>query len=162
MIPRRFKMFLALLAVAFLSVVPFALADDLIVVATDRTIQESQAWVDFLKSNEVPVRSVGPEYYSNYKGAGFIVIMGGLDEPGGIKDIAEEVLGKEELESVTRGNTGRMFLKPDLWTSGQYVVLFVGPDGKAAIEARKANKEKWWDIITEYFEIEGSGGFHTY
>ncbi|MBW2031668.1 MAG: hypothetical protein JRJ03_20230 [Deltaproteobacteria bacterium] len=159
---RRFTMVVAIFGVIFLSVVPFALADELIVVGTEKTIQESQPWVDFLKSNEVPMRVVSPEYYGNYKQAGFIIIMGGLDEPGGIKDIAEEVLGKEELESVTRGNTGRMFLKPDLWTSGQYVVLFVGPDGKAAIEARKANKEKWWDIITEYFEIEGGGGFHTY
>ncbi|MBW2000089.1 MAG: hypothetical protein JRJ29_19275 [Deltaproteobacteria bacterium] len=159
---RKSMMILAFSAVVFLSVVPFALADDLIVVATDRTIQESQGWIDFLKSNEVPVRSVGPEYYSNYKGAGFIIIMGGLDEPRGIKDIAEEVLGKEELESVTRGNTGRMFLKPDLWTSGQYVLLFVGPDGKAAIEARKANKEKWWEMIKDWFEIEEASGLPSY
>lgn len=159
---RKFTMVVAIFGIIFLSVVPFALADELIVVATEKTIQESQAWVDFLKSNEVPLREVSPQYYANYKGAGFIIIMGGFDEQGGIKDIAKEVLSKEELDSVTQGNRGRMFLKPDLWTSGQYVLLFVGPDGKSSIEARKANKEKWWDMIKDWFDIEESAGLPAY
>jgi len=47
-----------------------------------------------------------------------------------------------------------MFIKTDLWTKGQNVILYAGKDQLAIEIARKGNRGIWWPKIAGWFGLE--------
>ena len=79
-----------------------AMEDDLTIVATDEAFQEARGWEDFLKAKEIPIAHSTPNEFAKGSKAKYIVLMGGIDEPDGIRDIVKEVLSKEEFQSISQ------------------------------------------------------------
>lgn len=131
-----------------------AIADDLIVIASPSTQQGSQNWFDFLKANEIPVKVVNPGEFGSHKQEEYIVIIGSMDESDGIKAILKETLTGEELQWVSKDGNGEMYLKSDKWTQGQHIIVFAGYSQRIAEAVRKANRDDWFENISEWFGIE--------
>ncbi|MBN2418652.1 MAG: hypothetical protein JXL81_04655 [Deltaproteobacteria bacterium] len=137
-----------------------AAARDLIVVATKDTQNASKDWLGFLESKEIPVKLVTPDSFSGVKEELYIVIMGSMDESEAMAGIAKDALTADELKSVN--SEGKMFYKPQAWNVGQKVILFLGPNRKATLDARISTQEKWYEMLKEWFDIEDTEGFHVY
>lgn len=145
-----------------LSLVQSASARDLIVVATKATQDASKDWFSFLESKEIPVKLVTPDAFADYKGELYIIVLGSFDESKDITEIAKEALTADEFKSVSNSNEGKMFYKPQAWNVGQKVILFLGPNRKAVIESRISTREKWYEMLKDWFDIQDAEGFHVY
>jgi len=148
-----------------------AMADDLTIVATDEAFQEARGWVDFLKAKEIPIAHITPNEFAKGSKAKYIVLMGGMDEPSGIRDIAQKVLSKEELRSMSRDSNGKAFTKyiipknatgPQMWGATVNYIIFTGTDLAAAVKARKNTKDMWWEELSVWFDIDESPAMHPY
>ena len=146
--------------VFILGLAQYAAARDLIVIATKATKKASRDWLGFLESKEIPVKLVTPDSFSDVKDELYIVVLGSLDESEGITEIAKDALTDDEFKSVK--SEGKMFYKPQAWNVGQKVILILGPDQKAVMEARISTQEEWYGMLKEWFDIEDSEGFHVY
>ncbi len=157
--------FIVLLLAAIICIVftSSAMASDLIVVATKTTQQASQHWFTFLKSKEVPLRVFTPQEFAGHEKENYIVIIGGINEPRGIKDLLKKVLTKNEIRWISQEGYGKMYVKSDVWTRGQTVIVIAGSNFKAAEEARKASKDEWFDMFADWFDLEREeGGLPAY
>jgi hypothetical protein len=137
-------------------------AADLIVVATKATQDASKDWLGFLESKEIPVKVVTPDSFSNVKEELYIIVLGSFDESKEIADIAKEALTADEYKAVSEGSIGKMFYKPQAWNVGQKVIFLIGPNKESVVTVRKAEKEKWFAMLKEWFDIDDSEGFHVY
>lgn len=154
--------------VAFLglALAPVAAAKDLIVVATPATFAKHADWAKFLDSKKIPVKNVAPSNQAGFKDAPHVVLMGGMDEAGGIKPLAEKALSKSELDRMNMPGSSAMYVKSDVWSKGQEVIVFIGASEKGVETARKSNRAEWMDIIFGWFGIEsevtGKSGTPSY
>lgn len=137
-------------------------AADLIVVATKATQDASKDWLGFLESKEIPVKVVTPDSFSGVKEELYIFVLGSFDESKEIADIAKEALTADEYKAVAEGSAGKMFYKPQAWNVGQKVILIIGPNQESVTTVRKDEKEKWFEMLKEWFDIDDSEGFHVY
>jgi hypothetical protein len=160
---KKATMFLATCAILTLVLAPVAAqAQELTVVATQSTLKASQRWVDFLASQRVPIKHVEPAAFKSHKNAEYIVLMGGMDEAG-IKELVTEAVGAEEAGALGKKGAGKMFLRSNVWGSGQNILVFAGSDAGAAEKARKDTKDDWWEMIAEWFDLEiGGPALHGY
>ena len=130
--------------------------DQLIVVATKQTYQDAQRWVDFLTSQGLVLKNVEPSQFSQYKESQYIVLMGGVDEPG-MKELVKEAVGEKELAALSQKGVGKMYVKSGTWSQGQDVIVFAGSDAKAAEKARMDAKDEWFELFAEWFGLELGG-----
>ena len=75
-----------------------AMAQDLIIIGTGSTMDASQDWLSFLKTQEVPFVIVNPAKFGEHKKRDCVVVIGSMDESEKIKAILKEVLTAEEME----------------------------------------------------------------
>jgi hypothetical protein len=161
---KNIAIFAVLMSIMCVCLVQMATASDLIVVATKDTYEASQKWVDFLTLNEVPVKHVTPREFDKYKKEPYVVLMGGMDEPDGIKVLAKEILAEDELEYVLQKGNGEIYFKFKVFDPMQTIIVFAGSDRAAAAAARKKNKSYWLDSFIQWFDLdmEQEGKFHVY
>ena len=149
----------AILSLAFASTV----MADLIVVATDASYKDAQKWVDFLSAKMVPIKHVTPDNFSSVKGEQYMVIMGSLDESGGVKDIVKEALSDAEFTNVSKPGSKEMYQKSDVWGEDQEVIVFSGATKEDAIAARVGNRDYWFEEFALWFGYEtGGASLHAY
>ena len=129
----------------------------LIVVATKATYQAAQRWVDFLTAQGVELKNVEPAEFKNYEKEKYVVLMGGMDEPGGIKDLVTKAVGEKDAAALSKKGGEKMYIRSSVWSPGQNVIVFAGPDGAAAEKARKESREDWMEMLAEWFDIETGG-----
>ena len=115
---RRTIIVLAVVATLSLALASMAMARDLIVVASKAAYQDVQKWVDFLRSKHVPLKHVTPGEFANYKKEQYIILMGGVDEADGIKDLLKKALSDREFELISKEGNKGMFVKSDVWGEG--------------------------------------------
>ena len=137
-------------------------AKDLIIVASKTTQEASQDWIDFLESNEIPMKIITPDSFSKHKQELYIIVLGSVNESEGIAAIAEEALTAEEFQNISNNSEGKMFFKPQAWNVGQKVILFLGSNPDAVTKARKASRDEWFDMLKDWFDIEDVDSFHVY
>lgn len=160
---RKLKyMVIAIFTVFALGFFQSASAGDLIVVASKATQKASRDWFGFLESKEIPVKTVTPESFSNYKDQLYIVVLGDIKESKDMEKIAKEALTSKEFEALSKSSDGQMYYKPQAWNVGQKVILFLGTSQKAVEDARKSTREEWFDMLKDWFDIEDAGSFHVY
>lgn len=138
----------------------YASARDLIVVASKEIQKASQDWLGFLESKEIPIKLVTPDSFSDYNQNLYIYIVGALNESNELNEIAKGALTADEFKSLK--TEAKMFYKPQAWNVGQKVILVLGPNIEAAINARISSQEEWYEMLKEWFDIEDSQGFHLY
>lgn len=162
----RLFIVLGMVAVLGLALAPLAAAANLVVVATPATFTKNADWAKFLESKNIPVKNVTPADLAAFKDAQYVVLMGGMDEAGGIKPLAEKALSKSEFERMNMAGSSAMYVKSDVWGKGQEVIIFTGASDKGVETARKGNRAEWMDLIFNWFGIEneaaGKGGTPSY
>ena len=131
-----------------------AMAQDLIIVGTGSTMDASQDWLSFLKTQEVPCVVVNPAEFGEHKKRDFVVVIGSMDESEDMKAILEEVLNPEELEWISQAGNGNMYVKTDVWAPGQKIVVIAGSHQIITEQARKATKEDWFELFADWFDLE--------
>jgi hypothetical protein len=152
-------MVFGIVALVGLVLAPLASAKELIVVATPATFAKHSDWTKFLDSKNIPVKNVAPSDLAGFKDAPYVVLLGGMDEAGGIKPLAEKALSKSEVDRMNMPGSSAMYVKSDVWSKGQEVIVFTGAGDKGVETARKGNRAEWMDIIFGWFgiEVETSG-----
>ena len=131
-----------------------AIADQLYIVASESTQKKSQTWYDFLEFKEIPFTLLLLDEFRDLKEEKYIVIMGGINELKDLRNLFKQVLTNNELEWLTQKGNGNMYLKSDIWTQGQKIIVFAGSDQSASIKAREVNKEEWFEMFSEWFDLE--------
>lgn len=134
----------------------------MILVASQGSLVKAQTWIDFLKKNELTVEHYVLSELDLVKKYPYITIMGGLNESG-IKELLTEVIGADETASLAGKGAKQMFLKEDVWASGQKVLIFAGNDVESAAAARTESRDTWIEHLTEWFDLEEvPGGLRAY
>jgi hypothetical protein len=163
---RKMFMVLGMVAVLGLALAPVASAADLMVVATPDSFAKAADWAKFLESKNIPIKNVAPSDLAAFKDAPYVVLLGAMDEAGGIKPLAEKALSKSEFERMNQAGSSAMYVKSDVWGKGQEVIVFTGAGDKGVETARKGNRAEWMDIIFGWFGIEneatGKSGTPSY
>ena len=131
-----------------------SMAQDLIIVGTGSTLDASQDWLSFLETQEVPCVVVNPAEFGEHKKRAFVVVIGSMDESEDIKSILREVLTPEEMEWISQAGNGNMYVKTDVWTPGQKIIVIAGSHQIITEQARKATKEDWFGLVSDWFDIE--------
>jgi hypothetical protein len=154
------KMFivLSMVAVLGLALAPIASAADLIVVATPATYTKNADWAKFLGSKNIPVKNVAPDNLAGFKDMPYVVILGALDEAGGVKVLVEKALSKSEMDRMNQAGSSAMYVKSDIWGKGQEVIIITGSSDKGVETARKGNRAEWTDMIFGWYGVESDVG----
>lgn len=148
-----------------LVILPAALvrAEDVMKLVVNQTsLSRAQAWVDFLKKNEISVDHVAPADFGKVKSNFFITIEGGMDDPA-IQKLVTEVVGSAEADGLSKPGAKKMFMKENVWQPGQKVLVFAGSNADAAAAARVDSREAWMKYLKAWFDLgEGPGGLKAY
>jgi hypothetical protein len=155
---RRLFIVLGMVAVLGLALAPVASAAELVVVATPASLAKAADWTKFLASKNIPVKNVAPSDLAGFKDAPYVVLLGALDEAGGIKPLVEKALIKAEFDQMSQPGSSAMFVKSNVWGGGQEVIVFTGAGDKGVESARKGNRAEWMDVIFGWFGIETDVG----
>ena len=155
---KKMFMILGMVAVLGLALAPVASAADLIAVATPASFAKAADWAKFLASKNIPVKNVAPSDLAAFKDAPYVVLLGAMDEAGGIKPLAEKALSKSEFEKMNQAGSSAMFVKSNVWGQGQEVIVFTGAGDKGVESARKGNRAEWMDVIFGWFGVESDVG----
>jgi hypothetical protein len=155
---RRLFIILGLVVVLAVALAPVASAAELIAVATPDSFAKAADWSKFLASKNIPVKNVPPSDLAAFKDAPYVVLLGAMDEAGGIKPLAEKALIKSEFERMNQAGSSAMFVKSNVWSQGQEVIIFTGASDKGVESARKGNRAEWIDVIFGWFGIESDVG----
>lgn len=147
-------MILGMAAILGLALAPIASAEELVVVATPESYAKAADWAKFLDSKEIKIKNVAPSNLAAFKDAPYVVLLGPLDEAGGIKPLVEKALIKAEFDRMNMPGSSAMFVKSDVWGKGQEVIIFTGAGDKGVETARKANRGEWMDVIFGWFGME--------
>ncbi len=156
---RRLLIVLGVVAVLCMALAPVAsAADELVVVATPASLAKAADWTKFLGSKNIPIKNVAPSNLAAFKDALHVVLLGPLDEAGGIKPLCEKALSKSEFERMNQAGSSAMYVKSDVWKKGQEVIVFTGAGDKGVETARKGNRAEWMDIILGWYGMEAEVG----
>jgi hypothetical protein len=158
-------MILGMVAVLGLVLAPVASAAELVVVSTPASFAKAADWQKFLGSKQIPLKNVAPSDLAAFKDAPYVVLLGPLDEAGGIKPLVEKALIKAEFDQMMQPGSSAMFVKSNVWSQGQEVIIYTGASDKGVESARKGNRAEWMDVIFGWFGIEvpvGKAGTPSY
>jgi len=149
---------LGMVAVLGLALAPIASAAELVVVATPESYAKAADWQKFLGSKQIPLKNVAPSDLAAFKNAKHVVLLGPLDEAGGIKPLVEKALIKAEYDQMLQPGSSAMFVKSNVWSDGQEVIVYTGASDKGVETARKANRAEWIDVIFGWYGLEADVG----
>jgi hypothetical protein len=155
---RKMFILLGMVAVLCLALAPIASAAELTIVATPATFAKNADWAKFLGSKNIPVKNVAPSDLAGFKDAQYVVLLGAMDEAGGIKSLCEKALIKAEFDQMNKPGSSAMFVKSDVWKKGQEVIILTGAADKGVETARKGNRGEWMDLIFGWFGVESEVG----
>ena len=101
--------------------------------------------VRFLDNNGMNIVRTTADTFDSKKENKFVVILGGPDAPEGIGSIVSEVLSSDEKSFIrTKGNR-KMYIKTNVWTQGQVVMIIAGSDRQ---ETQSIGLEKKSDVLS--------------
>jgi hypothetical protein len=83
-----------------------------------------------------------PDDFENYKNEENILIIGGPQAYEGVGEIVKEALSGEEENSIIGGVNEGLFIKKDVWKSGQSVFIAGGKDRVETKRILKENKNR--------------------
>ncbi|MBI5605058.1 MAG: hypothetical protein HY879_17115 [Deltaproteobacteria bacterium] len=150
--------------ILFLMISSLALAEDLMILVTSpEDLKKVQPWVDFLTKNEITVKHFSPgDFEPLKKNFYYVTILGGMDQ-GGIRKLIAEAVGPAEAIALADKGTQKMVFKENVWLPGQKVLIFTGDNSQSAVQARTENRETWMKYLKEWFTLgEGPSGLKSY
>ncbi|MEE8167819.1 MAG: hypothetical protein V3T58_02965 [Candidatus Hydrothermarchaeales archaeon] len=80
--------------------------------------------------------------FDQYKLEKFIVILGGPDAPEGVGDVVGEVLMNSDQNAIREQSAKKMYVKTNIWTTGQRVMVIAGSGRDQTKEAHQENRNQ--------------------
>jgi hypothetical protein len=136
--------------------------ETLYLVAAKDSRVKAQRWIDFLSQYDLQVEHYFLSELDIVKDRDFVVITGGLEEAG-VRDLLISVIGDSEVASLEKEEVGAMYVKEDVWKPEQKVLVFAGHDSDDAAAARSESRERWMELLRDWFGLEDvPGGLKPY
>jgi hypothetical protein len=120
----------------FSCVYPYA-----VVVTNSIDLNLSSDFIDFLVSKGVVVSVISASDFEDYKETSTIIILGGPDAPEGIGGIVQGILIESEQAFLKINGNRQMYVKTNVWTLNQNIVIIAGSDRFETRLAVSENKE---------------------
>lgn len=128
--------------------------DKLFIVANQTAVGLAKEFFNNLSNESIPLAIIS-EQFDKVKNEKYIVVLGGAKGPGSVDEFVKLVLTKEEQASANQPG-GKMFIKENVFTQGQTIIVFAGADEAAAAEARKNARKTWWPYFVKWFDLDTS------
>lgn len=145
----------ALGLVVLLSFIDTAFAFDKLFIITNQTaLDMAKDFITTLNNESIPL-AVTLDQFEKVKNEKYIIVLGGAKGPGGVDAFIKQVLTPEEQKAGSQPE-GKIFVKENVFSQGQRIIVFVGPDEAAAATARKSNRKTWWDCLVKWFDLDTS------
>jgi hypothetical protein len=128
--------------------------DKLFIVGNQAAVSLAKEFFTTLSNESIPLAII-TEQFDKVKNEKYIVVLGGAKGPGSVEDFVKQVLTKEEQQEGNQPG-GKMFVKENVFTQGQTIIVFTGPDEAAAAGARKNARKTWWPYFVQWFELDTS------
>lgn len=125
----------------------------LIVVGTQISLDMAKDFLTTLYKESVPVTIVTSQF-EKVKKEKYIIVLGGVNEPGGVGGFVKQVLTNQEQDASSQPGAEKMYIKSDVFTKGQFIIVFTGPDSEASADAQKHNRNKWLPYVAKWFDID--------
>ncbi len=104
-------------------------------------------FLNFLKNKGLRVTRVTTDVFDQYKNENFVVILGGPDAPAEVGDVVREVLTNYEQNAIREKGAKKMFVKTNVWTLGQKVMVIAGSGRDQTKASHQENKDKLYEEI---------------
>ncbi|MEE8167889.1 MAG: hypothetical protein V3T58_03330 [Candidatus Hydrothermarchaeales archaeon] len=95
----------------------------------------------FLRNKGLEVIHTNVYDFEHYKNEKFVVILGGPDAPEEVGSIVQEVLSEAEQDSIRETGARKKYVKTNVWTQGQRVMVIAGSDRHETKNSEDENKE---------------------
>ncbi len=102
----------------------------------------SSNFISALRSEGIEITYTAPSNFSEYKTSGFIVILGGPDAPEDVGEIIREVLMNSKQNAVRENGAKKMYIKTNVWATGQKVIVLAGSGRDQTKESHQENREQ--------------------
>jgi hypothetical protein len=100
----------------------------------------SSNFTAFLEAQGINIVYVNASNFSEYKNEKFIVILGGPDAYEGVGEIVGEILDESEQGWLREKRNRGMYVKTNLWRTGQVVIIIAGSDREQTQKACEESK----------------------
>jgi WD40 repeat protein len=104
-------------------------------------------FMGFLNDTGVEFVRATASGFEDYKTEEIIIILGGPDAPEGVGEIVQAVLTEEEVNAIREPGVKKMYVKPDIWVTGQKVIVLAGSDRNQTKAAHGENREAVISVI---------------
>ena len=142
------------LTLLFFSGSAFA-AEKLCIVADEAGLNLAKDLITSLNNESIPL-SIFMDHVEDVKNAKYVIVLGGAKAADDINGFIKQVLTTQELEAGKQPG-GKVFVKENVFTKGQTIIVFTGPDEASAAAARKNSRKTWWPYIAKWFDLDSSG-----
>lgn len=123
----------------------------LLLVATADTYSGAGQFTDFLEKKSVPYRHISPLQFEHHSSARHIVMIVGVNEGGVTDDIVSRVMDKEEWTWLSEPGNNGIYMKQDVWTDNQNVMVIAGSSPETAIDGFDYFRDQWLSSLASWF-----------
>jgi len=131
-----------------------ASADKLFIVTNQKALDLAKDFISNLNNESIPLGIV-MDQFEKVKKEQYIIVLGGSKGAGSVDDFVKQVLTQQEQQSGNQPG-GKMFVKENVFTQGQVIIVFMGADEASAADARKNNRKTWWPYFAKWFDLDTS------
>lgn len=127
--------------------------ETLLVVASADTYAGAGKFTDFLENKSVPYKHVPPRRFEEHNHAQYIVIIIGVNEGWGAGDIMSRALDKDEWSWLSEPGNNGIYLKQNVWTDEQKVMVIAGSSPETAIDSFDYFYDQWLSNLASWFGL---------
>jgi hypothetical protein len=128
--------------------------DKLFIVTNQTALDMAKDFITTL-NNESITMAITMDQFDKIKNEKYIIVLGGSKGASGVDAFIKQVLTAEEQKAANQPD-GKMFVKENVFSQGQRIIVFMGPDEAAAANARKNGRKTWWDYLVKWFDLDTS------
>jgi hypothetical protein len=153
---RKMILMVASIGLAFLLTFPGSAFsfDKLFIVGNQAALDLAKDFLTMFNNESIPLAIV-TDQFDKVKNEKYIIVLGGSKGPGSVDGFVKQVLTTQENESGNQPG-GKMFVKENVFTQGQVIIVFTGPDEASAADARMNSRKIWWQYLVKWFDLDTS------
>ena len=128
--------------------------DKLFIVTNQAALDLAKDFITTLNNESIPLGIV-MDQFEKVKKEKYIIVLGGSRGSGSVDEFVRQVLTPQEQASANQP-AGKMFVKENVFTQGQTIIVFAGPDEASAANVRKNNRNNWFQYLAKWFDLDTS------
>jgi hypothetical protein len=128
--------------------------DKLFIVTNQTALDMAKDFLTTLNNESIPL-AITMDQIEKVKNEKYIIVLGGAKGPDGVNGFIRQILTTEEQKAGSQPD-GKIFIKENVFSQGQRIIVFMGPDEASAANARKSSRKTWWDCLVKWFDLDTS------